>query len=91
MFRLLSLCCREMAASFDLAENDGRDRFPNLDQACQHVIECIQVGFVLCNNKCVHFHDTSINQSMHTSLSELRHLVLYCNAQTWMTLRKAHK
>ena len=34
-----------MAASFDLAESDGRDRFPNLDQAWQHVVECIQVSY----------------------------------------------
>ncbi|KAL3152641.1 hypothetical protein ABBQ32_001655 [Trebouxia sp. C0010 RCD-2024] len=31
-----------MAASFDLAGHEGRDRFPNLKQACQHVVECIQ-------------------------------------------------
>ncbi|KAL3142171.1 hypothetical protein ABBQ38_002528 [Trebouxia sp. C0009 RCD-2024] len=33
---------REMAASCDLAGHEGRDRFPNLDQACRHVVECIQ-------------------------------------------------
>ncbi|KAL0019101.1 hypothetical protein WJX77_004127 [Trebouxia sp. C0004] len=33
---------REMAATFDIGKSDGRDRFPNLDTACQHTIECVQ-------------------------------------------------
>ncbi|DBA96945.1 TPA: hypothetical protein ACH3X1_001275 [Trebouxia sp. C0004] len=31
-----------MAATFDIGKSDGRDRFPNLDTACQHTIECVQ-------------------------------------------------
>ncbi len=38
-------CCREMAATFDIGKLEGRDRFPNLDKACQHTIECIQVSY----------------------------------------------
>ncbi|DBB18928.1 TPA: hypothetical protein ACH3X3_000505 [Trebouxia sp. C0006] len=33
---------REMAATFEIGKLEGRDRFPNLDKACQHTIECIQ-------------------------------------------------
>ncbi|DBA81219.1 TPA: hypothetical protein ACH3X2_007033 [Trebouxia sp. C0005] len=33
---------REMAATFDIGKLEGRDRFPNLEKACQHTIECIQ-------------------------------------------------
>lgn len=38
-------CCREMAATFDIGKLEGRDRFPNLEKACQHTIECIQVSY----------------------------------------------
>lgn len=38
-------CCREMAATFDIGKSEGRDRFPNLDKACQLTIECIQVSY----------------------------------------------
>ena len=34
-----------MAATFDIGKIEGRDRFPNLDKACQQSIECIQVRY----------------------------------------------
>ena len=34
-----------MAATFDIGKSEGRDRFPNLDKACQLTIECIQVSY----------------------------------------------
>ena len=39
---------REMAASFDLGQSEGRDRFPNLDQARGHLVECVQVCCSAC-------------------------------------------